>query len=146
MAPVVVERIVERSLPELWAAVTDVASHKLPLTRVETDPPPMRLGWHFVGISGFGPVVLRDPMVVTRWHPPIPGAHTAGFDVRKTGGVLAGSAQISLAALGPIRTRLRWQEDISLKPRPVGWTLAPLVDWGTAWMFSRAVDAMIDGG
>ena len=65
---------------------------------------------------------------------------------RFAGGVLAGSAQISLAALGPIRTRLRWQEDISLKPRPVGWTLAPLVDWGTAWMFSRAVDAMIDGG
>lgn len=98
MPPIVVERRVPRPLPAVWAVVADVASHRLPLTRVETDPGQPRVGWGFRGISGLGPLRLVDAMVLTRWSPPRPGADAAEYAVAKVGRLLAGWADVRLEA------------------------------------------------
>jgi len=142
MPPIVVERRVPRPLPAVWAVVADVASHRLPLTRVETDPGQPRVGWGFRGISGLGPLRLVDAMVLTRWSPPRPGADAAEYAVAKVGRLLAGWADVRLEADGPAATSLRWREEILLRPVVLGRLLRPLTEVAVAWMFEREVDRL----
>jgi uncharacterized protein YndB with AHSA1/START domain len=143
MAVVTVERHLDRPIERVWSLVTDVAALRLPLTHVEADPGPPGPGWHFVGVSGIGPLVLRDPMVVTTWVPPGDGRTTAEYAVVKTGRVLAGWADVVLTACTPSSTRLRWREQIVLRPRPLGVALAVVTDVAVRAMFERAVDDLV---
>lgn len=139
---VVVEREVGRPLEQVWALAVDVAALRLPLTRVEQSGPP-GLGWQFVGITGIGPLAVRDPMVVTRWTPPAPGSSVAGYAVRKTGRVLGGEAEVTLTARGPSVTTLRWREVVHLRPRRLGLVLAPVTDLLVGVLFRRVVDDLV---
>ncbi len=143
MAAVTVERDVARPLERVWAVAVDVAALRLPLTSVETESGPPRLGWRFVGITGVGPLRFRDPMVVTRWEPPCPGSATAGYAVVKTGRVLGGWADVTLTATGPSQTTLRWRESVLLRPRLLGVAVARVTDLVVRLMFERAVDELL---
>lgn len=143
MGVVTLERHVGRPIERVWSLVTDVAALRLPLTHVEQDPGPPGPGWRFVGVSGVGRLVLRDPMVVTRWVPPTEGRTTAEYAVVKTGRVLAGWAEVVLTAPTPSSTTLRWREQIVLRPRPLGTALAVVTDVAVRAMFERAVDDLV---
>ncbi len=142
---VIVERQLQRPLAAVWAVVSDVAGHELPLTTVHTDPGPPAVGWRFVGISALGPLRLADRMVVTRWVPPEPGRDTAEYAVVKTGRLLAGWAEVSLSRLPgePGGTRVRWREQIDVHPLAIGRLVRPLSDLAVRRMFERAVDRML---
>lgn len=143
MAVVTVERSVGRPIERVWSLVTDVAALRLPLTHVESDPGPAGVGWRFTGISGVGPVVLRDPMVVTRWVPPEPSRDTAEYAVVKTGRILDGWAEVTLTRAGASWTGLCWREEILLRPRALGVPLAGITGVAVRAMFERAVDDLV---
>lgn len=149
------ERDVPAPLPAVWAAVSDFAAHRLPLTRISTDPGPPRVGWRFVGWSGLGRVGFADSMVLTRWSPPQPSplqgpqapspvSSTASYAVVKTGRVLTGWATVSLTALDAHLTRLVWTEQILVHPYAMGALLEPITDLAVRAMFRRAVDRMLE--
>ncbi len=143
MAPVLVERTVQRPLTAVWAVVSDVAGHRLPLTRVETDPGQPCVGWGFRAVSALGPLRLVDAMTVTSWSPPQPDAATAEYAVVKTGRVLGGWARVTLTAVGPAQTGVRWAEEITLRPHALGALARPATDLAVGRMFRAAVDEML---
>ncbi len=143
MAVITVERHVPRPIEPVWALASDVAALRLPCTRVEMDTAPPGVGWRFVGISGFGPFAIHDSMLVTRWRPPEPGSHVAEYAVVKTGWVLGGWAEVTLTELGRSLTRLRWREEIVLRPRVVGAAVVRVTDIAVGAMFERAVDDLV---
>jgi uncharacterized protein YndB with AHSA1/START domain len=136
-----------RATPEqVWRVVTDWNGFArwMPLTTMRVDDGPSRVGFGFTGLSGVGRLRFADSMVVTRWSPPADGTPLGHYRVRKTGWLLVGWAVVEVgpgAAAG--HTRLRWVEDITLRPEPLGRLVAPLVDRGNVLMFGRAVDAMV---
>jgi len=156
VAVVTVERTVDRPIETVWAVVTDVAAHRLPLTEVRTDPGEPGVGWAFEGITRLGPVGFADRMIVTRWHPPADG--TACYAVVKTGRLLGGWAEVTLTEGEPTippgqsgqpghrtgrRTRIRWREQITPHPHALGRLLAPATDRAVRAMFERAVTEML---
>ena len=143
MAVITVERHVARPIERVWVLASDFAGLRLPLTHVDRSAGPPGVGWRFVGVSGFGPLAIHDSMLVTRWRPPAPGSDTAEYAVVKTGWVLGGWAEVTLAELGPSLTRLRWREEIVLRPRVLGAALAPVTDRAVRAMFERAVDDLV---
>lgn len=140
-----ITRAVRADPATVWRVVTDWSAYAdwMPLTRMRQDPGPTRLGFSFAGVSGIGPLSFTDSMVVTQWSPPVEGR--GEFRVRKTGRVLAGWAAVSVDQdpADPAGTRLRWVEEITLRPVRVGRFLAPAVDPLNRAMFGRAVDAMV---
>ncbi|MGZ4741753.1 MAG: SRPBCC family protein [Oryzihumus sp.] len=138
-----ITRSVHADPATLWRVVTDWAGYAdwMPLTRMQLDDGPTRVGYGFAGVSGVGPLSFADSMVVTHWQPPT-DAGAGEFRVRKTGRVLAGWAAVTVAP-GPDGASLRWVEDITVRPRPVGRLLAPVADRVNRAMFGRAVDAMV---
>jgi hypothetical protein len=143
MGAITVERVVPRSVAEVWSVVSDFAAHRLPLTRVETDPGPVDVGWCFRGVTALGPVRFIDSMVVTQWQPPGAPMTSAGYAVVKTGRLLGGWARVEIDALGAESTRLRWTEQIVLHPHVLGRALGPVTDRAVRWMFEGAVDQML---
>lgn len=143
MAVVTVQRHVARPIERVWELACDFEALRLPLTHVDSDAGSPGVGWRFVGVSGFGPVAIRDPMLVTRWRPPAPGSPSAGYAVVKTGWVLAGWAELTLTELGSSLTRLQWREEIVLRPRVAGAVLARVTDIAVRAMFERAVDDLV---
>ncbi|MGV1007742.1 MAG: hypothetical protein ACOYBY_03930 [Dermatophilaceae bacterium] len=143
MGVLTVERHVARPLEAVWAVASDVAAVRLPVTRVEKAPGSPGVGWRFVGVSGAGPAAIHDSMLVTRWRPPVSGSPDAEYAVVKTGWVLGGWAEVTLRRLGPELTRLRWREEIVLRPRVVGAALAAVTDIAVRAMFERAVDDLV---
>jgi carbon monoxide dehydrogenase subunit G len=137
-----ITRSVHADPATVWRVVTDWAAYAdwMPLTRMRLEPGQTRVGFTFAGVSGLGPISFTDAMVVTQWDPPVEGS--GEFRVRKTGRVLAGWAAVSVAPDGP-GTRLRWLEDITLRPVRVGRVLAPVLDPLNRAMFGRAVGAMV---
>ncbi len=139
MGVVLVERHVPRPLDAVWAVVSDLAGHRVPLTVIDPDPGPTTVGWAFVARTGLGLVRFADRMVVTRWQPPTP-AGTAEFAVVKTGRWLSGWAAVRLTAQdGGRATRLSWTEEIVPHPHAVGRLAAPLTDRAVRTIFRRAV-------
>ena len=142
---VVVERTVARPLVEVWASVSDVAGHRLPLTTVHTDPGPPGVGWRFSGVTALGPLRFSDDMIVTRWHPPGSPEWPDGaqYAVVKVGRVLGGWAEVTLSEPRPGWTQVQWREEIVPHPHALGRLARPLVDAAVRAMFSRAVDSML---
>ena len=144
MAPVEVRRTVPTPLGAVWDTLTDFGAYGtwIPLTSMRTDAPPVRLGWGFGGFTGIGPVGFLDSMLVVRWQPPADG--TARFSVRKTGRVLAGWADVRLAATDSGGTEVVWREEIVPRPETVGRLAAPAADRVTARLFAGALDRMLE--
>jgi hypothetical protein len=143
MTVVTVERYVGRPIERVWSLVTDFAALSLPLTHVESDPGRPEVGWRFVGVTGIGPLAIRDSMVVTRWVPPAPGRDTAEYALVKTGWVLGGWAEVTLNANEASLTRLRWREEIVVRPRVLGVALAAPTGVAVGALFERAVDDLV---
>jgi len=138
MGVVVVDRVVPKPLGAVWAVVSDLASHQVPLTAIHPDPGPTTVGWAFEAITGVGPLRFVDRMVVTRWQPPADG--TAEFAVVKTGRWLGGWASVAFRAQdGGRATRLTWSEEIVPHPHVVGRMSAPVTDRVVRAIFRRAV-------
>ena len=144
MAPVEVRRTVPTPLDAVWDTLTDFAAYGrwIPLTSMRTDPGPARLGWAFGGFTGLGPVGFLDSMLVVKWEPPLDGE--ARFAVRKTGRVLRGWADVSLAATDARGTDVVWREEIVPRPETLGRLAAPAADRVIARLFADALDGMLE--
>lgn len=126
----------------LWDVVTDFGAYGawMPLTRMETEPAPPGLGYAFTGRSGLGPLGFDDSMLVSAWEPA--GADGGRFRVVKTGRVLGGWVDVRVEPVGQ-GSRLDWREDVVVRPLPLKRAFAPLVSRGSAWLYGRALDAMV---
>lgn len=146
MPAIVVRRTVDASTAEVWASLSDFAGYGrwIPLTSMVVDPPPVRVGWGFAGVTGLGPVGFVDSMLVTRWEPPTDVAAPARFTVRKTGRLLRGWADIIVGPSADGRTEVVWQEEIVVRPETLGRRLARVVDPVVSRLFARALDKMLE--
>lgn len=144
MPAVELARTVATSLPSVWDTLTDFAGYGrwIPLTSMRVDAAPVRVGWAFGGFTGIRPVGFLDSMLVTRWEPPEGGR--ARFAVRKTGRVLAGWADVRLAATASGGTDVTWREEILPRPETLGRLVAPVADRLTHRLFASALDRMLD--
>ena len=127
----------------VWDVVTDFAAYGdwMPLTRMRVDAGAPRLGWGFAGVSGLGRVGFSDSMLVSAWAPP--GEDGRGsFRVVKTGRLLGGWAEVRVEPEDS-GTRLDWHEDVVVRPLPFKRLFAPLLTRASAWLYGRAVDAML---
>ena len=130
----------------------------MPLTRMVTDDGPPRVGWGFAGITGLRRLAFSDSMLVTRWDPPTqlsadpstaaasdgsPPPTPAVFRVVKTGWLLGGWAEVTVSPRADGGSRLDWVEDVVVRPLPFKRLFAPLLDRASAWLYGRAVDAML---
>jgi Polyketide cyclase / dehydrase and lipid transport len=144
MGSFVIERVVAVPPSRVWEVVTDFAGYArwMPLTRMDVDRGPTRVGWSFAGLTGVGPVRFADVMRITNWAPPReegPGV----FRLVKVGHLLAGWAEVSVLPLtGGEQTQLLWRENIVIRPIRLGNFLAPLADRFNRALFTRVVNAM----
>jgi carbon monoxide dehydrogenase subunit G len=145
MATINLTRTSPAATTAVWAVLTDFAAYGrwMPATTMRLDPGSPRPGWGFAGLSGVGPLRLADSMIVTRWEPPVHDGDDARFSVRKTGWVLAGWADVRLSAVDG-GTEVRWDEDLELRPAPVGMLARPVVRRLSARMFAGALDSMLE--
>ena len=130
-------------LDVVWARVSDLAGHAagVPLTSTTSDPGAPGLGWRFTPRTALGPLGFDDPMVVTVWDPP------RRLRVEKRGRVLAGWADISLAALPAGGTRVTWQEEVVPAHTGTARRTRRLFDTAGKVVFGRALRRMLrDGG
>lgn len=145
----------------VWDVVTDFAGYGdwMPMTRMVTDDGAPRLGWGFAGISGIGPLSFSDSMLLTQWDPPVPSTEAATgpaapvapsvFRIVKTGRLLGGWAEITItpepseSSPGVLGSRLDWVEDVVVRPMPFKRFFDPVLDRASAWLYGRAVDAML---
>jgi len=84
----------------VWAKLVDWPTHGewMLLTRVETASQEVAgVGAGIIGITGIGPITMRDTMVVTAWSPP--PANPARCGVDHTGRVVRGSAAFEVEAI-----------------------------------------------
>ena len=128
----------------VWDVLTDFSGYGrwMPLTRMEVDPGPPRLGWGFAGITGPGRLAFSDSMLVTGWAPP--GDEAPGrFRVVKTGRLLGGWAEVTVTPRGLAGSRVDWVEDLVVRPLPFKAAFAPLLDRAATWLYGRALDAML---
>jgi uncharacterized protein YndB with AHSA1/START domain len=131
----------------VWDVLTDFAAYGrwMPLTHMRVDAGAPRVGWGFAGFSGVGRVGFWDPMLVTAWAPPVDGR--GRFRVVKTGWVLGGWVEVSVAPRDGGGTRLDWAEDAVVRPVPFRRRLArlldPALDKASRWLYGRAIDAML---
>ena len=100
------------------------------LTRVETAAQGGQgQGGGIVGVTGLGPLVVRDPMTITTWEPP------SRLVMRHTGRLVRGSGAFETVDLGNGRCRFTWSEWLDLPLGPLG-----RLGWFVgAWAFRRAV-------
>jgi uncharacterized protein YndB with AHSA1/START domain len=131
--------------PEVaWAVLTDFAGYGrwMPMTTMRVDPGPVRLGWGFAGLSGWGPLTFSDSMLVSAWEPPVDGG-PARFRVVKTGRLLGGWAEVTVTPREAGGTRVDWVEEVVVRPLPFPDLIAPALDRVSRWLYGRAVDAML---
>lgn len=91
-----------------WTRVSDLTAHAdgVPFTSSTSDPGEPGVGWRFTARTAVGRLGFDDPMTVTVWEPP----HR--LRVEKTGTVLAGWADITLAETASGGTEVTWREEI----------------------------------
>jgi uncharacterized protein YndB with AHSA1/START domain len=128
---------------QVWDVVADFAGYGawMPMTRMVTDDGPPRVGWGFAGLTGPGRLAFSDSMLVTRWDRPEQGSGV--FRVVKTGRLLGGWAEVSVSPRDGGGTRLDWVEEVVVRPLPFKRLLEPLLDRASAWLYGRAIDAML---
>lgn len=128
------------SIEAVWARVSDLAGHAegVPFTTGSADPGEPGLGWRFVARTGLGPLGFDDPMVITAWDPP------RRLRVEKTGRVLSGWADISLASLPQGGTRVTWQEEVLPAQPRIARRVRPIFDAAGRVVFGRALRRMLD--
>ncbi|WP_380166133.1 SRPBCC family protein [Jannaschia sp. R86511] len=138
---------------DVWDLMTDWPAHGrwVPLTRVRVlTPLATGVGARFVGRSslavvGLDAVGFDDPMEVTRWQPPV-GDRAGRCDVRKLGRVVRGTAGFDVVPLtgrdGRPRTRVVWEEDIDIAPRPLTRLVGPLVALAGRLAFTATLRTM----
>jgi uncharacterized protein YndB with AHSA1/START domain len=144
MGTFVIERIVAVPPRQVWGTVTDWAGYArwMPLTTMRLDEGPTGVGWSFAGLTGLGRLRFSDVMRVTGWAPPAETG-AGSFRLVKVGRLLAGWAEVSVQPIaGGEQTRLRWRENIVIRPITLGRLLAPLTDRFNEALFARVVDAM----
>jgi hypothetical protein len=112
---VTIDKTVEVAAPaaDLWAYVTDWPRHGewVPLTKVETVGGAAReVGGRLRAWSGLGPIGFWDPLTVTAWEENDDGGGRCAFV--HTGRVVRGDAELTVTALGPRRSSLRWLEQL----------------------------------
>ena len=127
----------------VWDVLTDFAAYGrwMPLTTMRVDRGAPRVGWGFAGFSGLGRLGFSDSMLVTAWAPPDDGP--GRLMVVKTGRVLGGWAEITVAGLDSGGVRVDWTVDVVVKPLPLRRVVSPLADRAGLWLYGRAVDAML---
>lgn len=117
----------------VWAALVDWPRHGdwAPLTSVRVvSPRPDGVGATFVARTGIGPLAFDDPMTVVAWLPPRGDSPGDGFgrcDVVKSGRVVHGRAWFTVAPLADRRSRVIWDEDVTVSPRRVTRYAGPLL-------------------
>jgi hypothetical protein len=123
----------------VWERVSDLAGHAagVPLTTTTSDPGEPAEGWRFTPRTAIGPLGFDDPMVVTVWDPP------RRLRVEKRGRVLAGWADISLAALPQGGTRVTWQEEVVPAHAGLARRTRPIFDAAGKAVFRRALTQML---
>lgn len=150
--PAVIRRRVAADPDSVWAAVTDFAAHGrfVPFTEILCEPAAPRSphqGWRFIGRTRLGPLVVDDPMRLTRWKPP--DEHGIGaFHAHKVGPVLTGWAAVEVRAV-PGGATVTWSEHIRLRvalPRWLDLILGRVVDRASGWLFARVVDGLLAPG
>lgn len=119
----------------LWAAMVDWEAHGewIPATVVEVDPgDPTAVGATFTGLTGYGKIMLVDPMVIEEisWDPETGHGRCV---VNKLGPQLRGRAGFDLS---PIEggSRIEWFEDVTVRYLPR--LLVPVVNRLSAVGFS----------
>ncbi|GAA2655474.1 SRPBCC family protein [Paractinoplanes durhamensis] len=117
----------------VWAALVDWPRHGrwAPLTVVRTvTPRPDGVGAKFVARTGVGPLAFDDPMTVTLWQRPTGdgSADEPGrCEVAKSGRVVHGRAWFSVQPLPGSRSRVVWDEDVTVSPRRIMRFAGPLL-------------------
>ncbi|HEY7718319.1 MAG TPA: SRPBCC family protein [Pedococcus sp.] len=155
MAPFTHVRTCPAHPTTVWDVLTDFAAYGswIPLTTMRVDDGAPRVGWGFAGLSGVGPLRFADTMLLTRWEPPGAAGSDDGdaagrdgthgrFAVIKTGRLLGGWADVTVEP-APEGSAVRWTEELTLRPAPVGRLARPVTDRVGAPMFARALDAML---
>ena len=144
---------IEAPAGDVWALLTDWPAHGrwVPMTAVRVLPPlAPGVGARFVGRSslaslGLDRVGFDDPMEVTAWRPPT-GTSPGRCEVRKLGRVVTGTAGFDVVALpavdGRPATRVVWDEDIEIVPRPLFRLLSPLVSLAGRLAFTATLRTM----
>ncbi len=139
--------------PDVWDLLVDWPAHGrwIPLTTVRVlTPLAGGVGARFVGRSslaaiGLDRVGFDDPMEVTGWQPPT-AQRPGRCDIRKLGGVVRGTAGVDVVPLPPVdgrpMTRVVWEEDVDVTPRPLTRLLAPLVALAGRLAFTATLRAM----
>ena len=127
---VVVSTVIDRTPAEVWADVREIASH----VDWMQDAAEIRFltehregqGTRFECDTKVGPFSLTDVMEITAWE-----------DERRMGvrhvGLVEGTGEFTLTAVGPDRTEFRWEEDLKFPwflGGPVGAFFArPVLRW-----------------
>ncbi|MBC7309364.1 MAG: SRPBCC family protein [Tetrasphaera sp.] len=126
-------------IEEVWRRVSDLGAHAdgVPFTSSSTDPGAPGKGWRFVARTAVGPVGFDDSMVITEWDPP------RRLRVEKTGRVLAGWADITLAPLPEGGTHVTWQEEVVPAHARTARVLRPAFDAGGKVVFGAALRRML---
>jgi carbon monoxide dehydrogenase subunit G len=131
-----VRREVAAPADDVWRRLVDWPAHGrwVPLTSVRvTSSGPPGVGTTFVGRTGLGPLGFDDPMTVTRWEPPTTGRE-GRCTVRKTGRVVLGGAEVTVASTGDARCTVQWTETAEV----AGLRRLPLAERLTALVGSLA--------
>lgn len=144
---------VPASVQDVWDRITDWPAHGrwVPLTVVRvTTPLATGVGARFVGRSSLAPLGLDrvgfdDTMEVTTWLPPADGL-PGRCEIRKLGRLVRGGAAFDVVAVpgagaGPL-TRVLWEGDLDLPPRPLMRLLAPLVALAGRLAYGAALRSM----
>jgi hypothetical protein len=118
---------------QVWAALVDWPRHGdwAPLTSVRvTTPGVVGVGATFVARTGIGPVSFDDPMTVVTWSLPqgdLPGDGIGRCEVVKSGRVVHGRAWFTVTPLVGLRSRVIWDEDVTVSPRRITRFAGPLL-------------------
>jgi hypothetical protein len=139
---------VQATASRVWAQLVDWPRHGdwTPLTTVRvTTPRPGGVGAGFVARTGIGPLAFDDPMTVALWQPPAgddPGDAPGRCEADKHGRVVHGRAWFDVIPLAGGRSRVVWQEDITVSPQRLTRYAAPLLSLIGRVGFGRSLRAM----
>ena len=148
MARFTVTQQVRAPAASVWAAMVDWRRHGdwAPLTAVRvTTSLPAGVGVEFVARTGIGWLAFDDPMTVELWQPPggnAPGDRPGRCEVVKRGRVVLGRAGFSVVPLHSGRSRVDWDEDVTVTPHRVTRFAGPLLSFAGRVGFGATLRAM----